>query len=124
MTAQKSTFHNIDEYINTFPTDVQTILRELHRVIKETAPEAEEKISYQMPTFTLQGNLVHYAAYEHHIGFYPAPSGITAFADDLAGYKSGKGSIQFPLAEPLPLELISKIVRFRLVENLKKVKQP
>jgi len=75
-----------------------------------------------MPTFALRGNLVHYAAYEHHIGFYPAPSGITAFAYELAGYKSGKGSIQFPIAEPLPLKLISKIVRFRLAENLNKVK--
>ncbi len=122
MTAEKSTFHTIDEYIKTFPADVQTILRELQRVIKEAAPQAEEKISYQMPTFAFQGNLVHYAAYEHHIGFYPAPSGITAFADELAGYKSGKGSIQFPIVEPLPLKLISKIVRFRLAENLNKVK--
>jgi len=110
----------IADYIDHFPPSVQARLKELHQVIRSAAPEAEERISYQMPTFYLKGNLVHYAAYPKHIGFYPAPSGIQAFAKELSVYKGGKGSVQFPLNEPLPLELISRIVKFRVGENLAK----
>lgn len=113
-------FSTIDEYIMQFPEDVQKILQELRHVIKQTAPEAEEKISYQMPTFYLNGNLVHFAAYEKHIGFYPSPTGIEAFKDELLGYKGAKGSVQFPVNEGLPFELIRRIVEFRVGENKKK----
>ena len=88
--------------------------------IKESAPDAEEKISYQMPTFALHGNLVHFAAHKNHIGFYPTPSGIEAFKDELSEYKWAKGSVQFPLEKPLPYDLVSKIVKFRVAENIKR----
>ena len=114
----KPSFQTIDEYIAQFPKSVQEILEEIRQVIRTAAPEAEEKISYQMPTFYLQGNLVHFAAYKNHIGFYPAPTGIDAFKEDLSMYKGAKGSVQFPLREPIPLELIRKIVAFRVKENL------
>jgi uncharacterized protein YdhG (YjbR/CyaY superfamily) len=120
MESTKSGFISIDEYIATFPPATQTILQELRATIRAAAPQAEEKISYQMPTFALKGNLVHFAAYPNHIGFYPTPSGITAFADELSRYKSAKGSVQFPIDQPLPLELISRIVLFRVAENLEK----
>lgn len=110
----------IDDYIVQFPKEVQRKLQELRQVIKETAPEAEERISYRMPTYYLKGNLVHFAAYSGHIGFYPAPSGIEAFKDQLAVYKTSKGAIQFPIDEDLPLGLIRKIVKFRVEENLNK----
>jgi uncharacterized protein YdhG (YjbR/CyaY superfamily) len=110
----------IDDYIKKFPKEVQEKLQELRKVINENAPKAQEKISYGMPTFYLKGNLVHFAAYSGHIGFYPAPSGIEAFKDELMGYKTSKGAIQFPIAEDLPLDLIRKIVQFRVEENLKK----
>lgn len=109
-----------DEYIAQFPPDVREILQNLRAVIKEAAPEATEKISYQMPTFYLNGNLVHFAAYARHIGFYPAPSGIEAFKEELSPYKGAKGSVQFPLDKPLPMDLITGIVRFRVSENIKK----
>jgi uncharacterized protein YdhG (YjbR/CyaY superfamily) len=111
---------SIDEYIAQFPPETQEKLEKLRKVIKESAPEAEEKISYQMPTFVLHGNLVHFAAHKNHIGFYPTPSGIAAFKDRLAEYKGAKGSVQFPLEKPLPYELISEIVKFRVAENNKK----
>jgi len=107
----------IDEYIYKYPEDVQRILQKLRQVIKEAAPEAEEKISYQMPTFYLNGNLVHFAAYKNHIGFYPAPSGIEKFKNELSIYKGAKGSVQFPINETLPFALIRKIVEFRVSEN-------
>ncbi len=113
-------FDSIDDYIERFPPEIQAILKELREAIREAAPEAEEKISYQMPTFFLKGNLVYFAAYENHIGLYPAPSGIEAFGNELNAYKSGKGSIRFPIDEPLPLELIKRIVRFRVEENMNK----
>jgi uncharacterized protein YdhG (YjbR/CyaY superfamily) len=113
-------FTTIDEYIATFPVEVQKKLQEMRTTIHAAAPQALEKISYQMPTFFLNGNLVHFAAFKHHIGFYPAPRGIEAFKDELSAYKGAKGSVQFPLDEPLPLDLVSRIVRFRLAENLKK----
>lgn len=116
-------FTTISEYIAAFPAEIQPILQELRATIRAAAPDAEEKISYQMPTFFLEGNLVHFAAYEKHIGFYPTPSGITAFRDELAAYKGAKGSVQFPLEKPLPLALIGRIVEFRVAENLAKAEK-
>lgn len=110
---------SIDAYIAGFPEGVQKTLQELRLVIRNAAPEAEEAISYQMPTFKLKGNLVHFAAYRNHIGFYPAPSGIATFKEELSHYKWAKGSVQFPIDEPLPLKLITRIVKFRVQENLK-----
>jgi len=120
MDESKVTPSSIDEYIIKFPPEIQEKLEMLRKVIKEAAPEAEEKISYQMPTFVLYGNLVHFAAFKNHIGFYPTPSGINAFQQELSEYKGAKGSIQFPLDKPLPYELISKIVKCRVLENIKK----
>lgn len=117
---ETATPKTIDEYISQFPEDVQTILEKIRSVIKESAPEATERVSYQMPTFYLRGNLVHFAAYKKHIGFYPTPSGIEAFKNELSMYKSAKGSVQFPLDKPMPYELINKIVKFRLAENSEK----
>ena len=113
-------YKDIDGYIKMFPSKVKKILQELRAVIRQFAPDAEEKISYQIPTFALKGNLIHFAAYKTHIGFYPTPSGIEAFKEELARYKSAKGSVQFPINEPLPMELIRRIVEFRVNENLSK----
>jgi uncharacterized protein YdhG (YjbR/CyaY superfamily) len=123
MENEKQEYRSIDEYIRSFPEHVQKKLAELRNVIKELAPEASEKISYQMPTFFLNGNLVHFAGHSKHIGFYPTPSGIEAFQSELSKYKYAKGSVQFPMEEPLPVELIKKIVRFRVEENIKKKKK-
>lgn len=117
MEENKITYQSIDEYISEFSPEVQEILSTLRKVIKESAPDAREKISYQMPAFELHGNLVYFAAYKKHIGFYPTPSGIHAFKDELSEYKWAKGSVQFPIEKPLPYELISKIVKFRVAEN-------
>ena len=111
----------IDEYIDGFPPDVQKILQKIRKTIHEAAPEATEKISYQMPTFYLKGNLVHFAGFKEHIGFYPVPTGIEKFKKELSVYKQGKGSVQFPLDRPMPYDLITKIVKFRVKENLAKV---
>jgi uncharacterized protein YdhG (YjbR/CyaY superfamily) len=113
-------YKTIDEYINTFPEDVRAILNQLRQAIKETAPEAEETINYQIPTFTLHGNLVHFAAFKSHIGFYPTPTGMEAFKKELAPYKGAKGSVQFPIDQPLPLPLIRRIVEYRVKENLER----
>jgi uncharacterized protein YdhG (YjbR/CyaY superfamily) len=113
-------FKTIDEYINTFPKNVRNILNELRQTIKEAAPEAEETINYQIPTFTLHGNLVHFAAFKNHIGFYPTPSGMEAFKKELSTYKGAKGSVQFPIDQPLPLPLIRRIVEYRVKENLER----
>jgi uncharacterized protein YdhG (YjbR/CyaY superfamily) len=110
----------IDEYIAACPEDVQEILEKIRATIQSTAPGAKETISYQMPTFTLNGNLVHFAAFKSHIGFYPIPTGIEKFKQELSAYKTGKGSVQFPLDQPMPYDLIRKIVEFRVEENLKK----
>jgi uncharacterized protein YdhG (YjbR/CyaY superfamily) len=109
-----STPRNIDEYIAGFPTDVQRILREIRGIIRTAAPDAEEAIRYRMPTFVLNGNLVHFAAFEKHIGFYPTPSGIEACKDELSAYHSAKGSVQFPLDKAVPFGLIRKVVEFRV----------
>ncbi|HCP15256.1 MAG TPA: hypothetical protein DIT32_05750 [Peptococcaceae bacterium] len=119
MREDNPTVESIDDYISQFSPEIQEILQTLRNVIREAAPGSEEKISYQMPTFYLYGNLVHFAAYENHIGFYPAPSGIETFKHELSGYKSAKGSVQFPIAKPLPYELIRRIVRFRVSENIR-----
>ena len=118
MDSQKRAFHSIDEYIATFPDDVQASLQTLRATIRAAAPDAVERISYQMPTFAQEGNLVHFAAFKDHIGFYPTSSGIAAFQDELAHYKGTKGAVRFPKGEPLPLELITRIVQYRVNENL------
>lgn len=119
MKNNEAGFASIDEYIATFPEEIQTVLQSLRATIKAAVPEAEEKISYQMPTFALQGNLVHFAAWKSHIGLYPGASGIRAFAQELSNYEGAKGTVRFPITDPLPLDLISNIVKFRAVENLK-----
>jgi uncharacterized protein YdhG (YjbR/CyaY superfamily) len=119
----KSTYTTIDESIATFPADVQAILQKVRETIRKSAPEATEAISYQMPTFKLNGNLVHFAAFKSHIGFYPVPSGIEKFKKELSVYPQGKGSVQFPLDKPIPYALIEKIVKFRVKENLAKAKK-
>ena len=118
--AAKKKFKTIDEYISTFPTNTQVILQEFRRAVKEAAPEAEELISYQMPAFKQNGILVWFAAFKDHIGFFPRVSAIEAFQDKLSAYKVSKGTIQFPIDEPIPFDLIKEIVRFRVKENLSK----
>jgi len=120
---QRKTPETIDGYIIEFPTEVQQRLQRLRQVILEAAPDAEETIRYQMPTFRLAGkNLVHFTAFQHHIGFYPIPSGVSAFKKELSPYKQGKGSVQFPLDEPVPYELVKKIVAFRVKETMQAIK--
>jgi uncharacterized protein YdhG (YjbR/CyaY superfamily) len=115
---------DIDEYIAGFPEDVQEILQKIRMTIRKAAPEAEETIKYRMPTFTLNGNLVHFAAFKHHIGLYPVPRAIETFKEELSSYKGAKGSVQFPLDEPIPYDLISRIVEFRVANNLEKKGHP
>jgi uncharacterized protein YdhG (YjbR/CyaY superfamily) len=118
MTTMKAEFINIDEYILTFPPETRILLEQIRTVIRKAAPDATEAISYQMPTFKLNGkNLVHFAGYRNHIGFYPVPSGMLAFKKELSVYKQGKGSVQFPIDHPLPLDLVTEIVKFRVGEN-------
>lgn len=114
----KREYQNIDDYIENAPIEVQKKLRELKAVIKAEVPDAQERIAYGMPTFSQYGNLVHFAAFKNHIGFFPAPSGIENFKDELAKYKTSKGTVQFPLKEEIPMDLVREIVRFRLKENL------
>jgi uncharacterized protein YdhG (YjbR/CyaY superfamily) len=118
--SHKSDFKTIDEYIASFPIDIQHLMERLRKAIKEEAPQATETINYQMPTFKLNGNLVHFAAYKNHIGFYPAPSTIEAFKEKLSSYKTSKGAIQFPLDKSLPIDLFKEMVRYRVRENLAK----
>lgn len=108
---------NIDEYIAGFPPEVQEILQKIRLTIRKAAPKAEEAIKYAIPTFTLNGNLVFFAAYKKHIGLYPAPRGNEAFKEELSAYGGGKGTVQFPLDKPIPYALIRKIVKFRVKEN-------
>jgi uncharacterized protein YdhG (YjbR/CyaY superfamily) len=116
----KAAVNNIDEYIATFPQDIQKLLNQMRATITKAAPKAEEAIKYAIPTFILNGNLVHFAAFKNHIGFYPAPAGIEAFKKEVAPYEAGKGSLQFPLDKPLPLSLVTKIVKYRVAQNLEK----
>lgn len=119
-------FHNdIDDYIADFPLEIQTLLEQIRNTIREAAPEATETINYGIPTFKLDGNLVHFAAFKKHIGFYPGSSGIENFKEALSNYKSAKGSVQFPFDNPIPLDLITTIVQFRVKENTaKRTKKP
>jgi uncharacterized protein YdhG (YjbR/CyaY superfamily) len=110
----------MDEYIAAFPKDVQDILEKLRLTIKKAAPDAEEAISYQMPAFKLHGNLVYFAAFKNHIGFFPTSSGIKAFREELASFETAKGTVRFPINRPLPLSLIRKIVKYRVKENLQR----
>ena len=121
MDSSKSPFKTIDEYIEAFPTNVQSILEKLRLTIRKAAPGSVETISYGMPTFKLNGKgLVYFAGFKNHIGFYPVPSGIEAFKNELAAYKQGKGSVQFPLDQPIPYDLVRRIVVFRVKENREK----
>jgi uncharacterized protein YdhG (YjbR/CyaY superfamily) len=120
MSDEKIAPKTIDGYIAGFPEDVQLKLQKMRKTIRDAAPDAVEKISYQMPTFALEGNLVHFAAFKNHIGFYPAPRGIEAFQEELSAYQGGKGSVQFPLEQPVPYDLIRRIVVFRVKDNLEK----
>jgi len=110
----------IDEYISRFSGDVQAVLQKIRGIVKDAAPDAGETINYGIPTFVLNGNLVHFAAFDKHIGFYPTPSGIEQFKDELSAYKTAKGSVQFPLNSPIPYGLIRKIVKFRVKEDREK----
>ena len=120
MKVNNKTPEDIDQYIAGFPKEVQKLLKKLRATIKNAAPEAEEIINYGVPTFRLNGNLVHFGGYTKHIGFYPTPSGIQKFAQELSGYETSKGSVKFPLDNPLPYDLVAKIVAFRVGENLNK----
>lgn len=122
MAMKTTTAANVDQYIAGFPGATQLLLEQLRTAIKSTAPGAEESISYQMPAYKWQGALVYFAAYQHHIGFYPGASGIAAFKEELSVYKNAKGSVQFPLGQPLPLDLVTRIVQFRVKENSEKAK--
>ena len=124
MKASPSIARTIDEYIAAFPADVRTRLSRLRATIRRAAPDAVEKISYRIPTFALNGNLVHFAAFANHIGFYPGPTGIARFRAELKPYASAKGSVQFPLGEPLPLDLVTAIVKFRVEENTREGTRP
>ncbi len=115
-------FENVDLYIAGFPGEVQKLLQQLRITIKEVAPTASEVVSYSMPAYKLNGVLVYFAAHSKHIGFYPTSSGIAAFKDELSAFKGSKGTVQFPLDKPLPLELIRKIVQYRVMENSFKLK--
>jgi len=120
MQTKQTAPKNIDEYIAGFPHDVQEILEKIRMAIRKAAPDAGETIKYQMPTFTLKGNLVHFAAFKKHIGFYPAPTGTEKFQKELSVYQGAKGSVRFPLDKPIPFDLISRIVKFRVKENLER----
>ena len=117
MKSKTAKSKNIDEYIASFSPDIQKLLERIRTMIRQAAPEAEETISYQIPTFTLKGNLVHFAAFKKHIGFYPTSTGIEKFKEELSVYEGAKGSVQFPLDKSIPFDLISKIVEFRVKEN-------
>jgi uncharacterized protein YdhG (YjbR/CyaY superfamily) len=118
MESDEAVPKDIDEYIAGFPDDIQEILQKIRMTIRQAAPDAQEAIKYRMPTFVLKGNLVHFAAFKNHVGLYPTPTGVEAFQDELSPYKSGKGSVQFPLDQPIPFDLIRRIVEFRVKERL------
>ncbi len=114
---------DIDNYIKNFPKDIQHILNKVRNTIKKAAPNADEVISYGIPTFRLNGNLVHFGGFKKHVGFFPAPSSIIKFKKELSKYKMSKGSVQFSFEEPIPFDLIYRITKFRVIENLKKTKK-
>jgi uncharacterized protein YdhG (YjbR/CyaY superfamily) len=118
MRIDQATPKNIDEYIAGFPPDVQVILEKMRTTIRKAAPGAEEAIKYRLPTFVLSGNLVHFGAFKKHIGFYATPTGNKQFREELSAYEGAKGSVQFPLDKPIPYGLVSKMVKFRVKENL------
>lgn len=122
MKTKQTTPKDIDEYIAGFPSNLQTILEKIRMTITKAAPDAEETIKYQMPTFTLNGNLVHFAVYKNHIGFYPVPRGVSPFKNELAAYEGPKSTARFPFDKPIPFDLISRIVKFRVKKNLEKAK--
>jgi len=122
MKTAKQIYTNIDEYIATFPDDVQKVLQKIRSTIRKAAPKAEETISYQIPTFKLNGYLIYFAGYQKHVSVYPAPRGEKEFKKELAAYKGGKGTVQFPLDKPVPYELISRLVKYRAKKNLERVK--
>ncbi len=113
---------DVDEYIAGFPVEIRELLLKIRNTIRSAAPDAEEKISYRMPTFALKGNLVHFAAFKAHIGFFPTPSAIEAFREELKPYATARGTVRFPLDQPVPYNLIGDMVAFRVAENLEKAK--
>jgi uncharacterized protein YdhG (YjbR/CyaY superfamily) len=115
----KKAVNTIDDYIGQFSPDIQDRLRAVRNAIREAAPDAAEKISWQMPTFHQHGNVVHFAAFKDHISLFPGASGVEAFADRLSGFKTSKGTIQFPHGQPLPIELIKEVVQYRIAENIR-----
>lgn len=115
---------SVEEYINSFPPEIQTLLNQMRAAVREAVPQAQEKISYGMPTYFWKKNLVHFAAFKHHIGFYPTPSGTTEFAEDLLAFKTSKGAVQFPLDKPLPLDLVRRMTLFRFQEVSRDQKSP
>lgn len=121
-TPRKAAIKTIDDYISTFPEDMRSILEKMRKTIRGAAPDAEETISYRIPTFKLNGNLVHFAAFKDHIGFFPTSSARVAFPKELSKYKGGIGTIQFPLDQPIPYALVRKIVKYRVKENTSKKK--
>ena len=123
MESKRADYRTIDEYIALFPADVQARLEAVRATIRAAAPDAEERISYKMPTFALKGNLVHFAAQKGYIGFYPTSSGVAAFEAELADYHSTPGAVHFPLDQPLPLDLIRRITEFRVAENLRRAEE-
>ena len=122
MKATATKFANIDQYIKGFPKETRVLLQQMRDTITKAAPAAAETISYNMPAFILKGNLVYFAGYKNHIGFYPGAAGIATFIKEIAAYKNAKGSVQFPIDKPLPLTLITRIVKFRVKANLEKAK--
>jgi uncharacterized protein YdhG (YjbR/CyaY superfamily) len=122
MNNKKTSIGTVDKYIEQFPKEVQKTLRKIRAVIKRAAPNSTERISYQMPTYTMNRNLVHFAGYKKHIGFYPTPSGISAFRKQLALYEGAKGTVRFPIDRPIPFDLIARIVRYRVEEDKGKAK--
>jgi uncharacterized protein YdhG (YjbR/CyaY superfamily) len=123
MTSSRPRFKTIDEYIFAFPKNIQKILEKMRHAIRESAPQAEEAISYGIPTFKLNGNLVHFAAFTNHISFFPTSSGISAFKRELSQYELSKGTVRFPIDQPIPLGLVKKIVRYRVKENMARKEQ-
>ncbi|HHX43813.1 MAG TPA: hypothetical protein GX714_07505 [Chloroflexi bacterium] len=123
MIAEKMDVTSVEAYIAGFPEEIQAILQRVRATIKEAAPDAQEAIKYGLPTMVLHGNLVHFGAFRDHIGFYPTPSGIEAFRDELRPYRLRKGTVQFPLDEPIPYDLIRRITRYRVQENLEKARR-